>query len=392
MIRFSLVAILFLLFICMCYVGRDKNCVRGGVFLVHAHENNVRQKQTSRIQFGSPISIHRGGAKKHQIELNPEYKHYYEPSIKPSAAPTAASRSFADANNDHDEHNAWLLQQQQQQHQVITSNQYQYQSNTLKTTATNHRWNNNNRGVLPSFVSTKSLMTASQSFLGAARFYSERLFRGSPTAFWTTVASVAVFLSWQLLSFARPLLLQFFLASRLTAVRSYGLSLVLSTISHTSFRHLLVNIFVFLNLSPAISSMMVTTSSSSRNRTPLVMWPLLLGGGVFGNLLFLLFRPAGSCLGLSGVTMAMLAVYASAAPDRILRIMLFGIIPVSLTAGSIVQFLLVFSLVGSLFFSSSPIAHLAHLGGLIFGLLYYQNVIIAGGNDKSKFPNKILTW
>jgi len=84
----------------------------------------------------------------------------------------------------------------------------------------------------------------------------------------------------------------------------------------------------------------------------------------------------------------MLAAYASSAPDRVLRIMLMGIIPVSLRAGTMVQLLLVFSLVGSLFMPSSPIAHLAHLGGLLFGLLYYQNVMIAG--SKQKLPMKML--
>jgi membrane associated rhomboid family serine protease len=364
----SLVAVLYVLFLCQCFMGGNNfNCGSGGsgsvFFLVGVqaddHNNNVRlkQQQTSRnIRFKSSpvIRFHRGG------------------------------------ENSYDEHNAWLQQQQHQQ-QLSPSNQYQqFQSTTTTTPQTKigrkrRRWNDN--GILPSFVSTKSLTMASQSNFGTARIYCERLYHDCPTAFWTTSTSIVVFLFWQLLpSFARPMLLQFFLASRQTVIRSYGLSLVLSTISHTSFRHLLVNMFVFLNLSPAISALLVSSSSLSR-RTRLsssAMWPLLLGGGVFGNLLFLLFRPAGSCLGLSGVTMAMLGVYASDAPDRMLRIMLGGIIPVSIKAGTLVQFLLVFSLAGSLFLPSSPIAHLAHLGGLIFGLLYYQNVIIAGGSNNIK--------
>jgi membrane associated rhomboid family serine protease len=381
MIHYSLVAVLYVLFLCQCFIGGNNfNCGSGGsgggvFFLVGVqaadhNNNNVRQQQqqTSRnIQFKSSpvIRVHRGG------------ENYY------------------------DEHNAWLQQQQQQQ-QLSPSNQYQqFQSTTTtapqKTNNGRKRRRCNDNGILPSFVSTKSLTMASQSFLGTARLYCERLYHDCPTAFWTTSTSIVVFLFWQLLpSFARPMLLQFFLASRRTVIRSYGLSLVLSTISHTSFRHLLVNMFVFLNLSPAISALLVSSSSSSSSsRTRLsspAMWPLLLGGGIFGNLLFLLFRPAGSCLGLSGVTMAMLGVYASDVPDRMLRITLGGIIPISIRAGTLVQFLLVFSLVGSLFLPSSPIAHLAHLGGLIFGLLYYQNVIIAGGSNNVKkiIPTKIL--
>ena len=371
MIRYcSLVAVLYVLFLCQCFIGGDNfNCGSGSVFFLVGvqaddHNNNVRLKQQQQQQQQQQTS------RNIQIKSSPVIGLY------------------RGGENNHNEHNEWLQQQYQQQ-QLSPSNQYQqFQSTTTTTPQTKNgrkrrRWNDN--GILPSFVSTKSLTTASQSIFGTARIYCERLYHDCPTAFWTTSSSLIIFLFWQLLpSFARPMLLQFFLASRQTVVRSYGLSLVLSTISHTSFRHLLVNMFVFLNLSPAISALLVSSSSLSSRRTRLsspAMWPLLLGGGIFGNLLFLLFRPAGSCLGLSGVTMAMLGVYASDAPDRMLRIMLGGIIPVSIKAGTLVQFLLVFSLAGSLFLPSSPIAHLAHLGGLIFGLLYYQNVITAGGSN-----------
>ena len=60
---------------------------------------------------------------------------------------------------------------------------------------------------------------------------------------------------------------------------------------------------------------------------------------------------------------------------------MYGVIPVSLRVGALVQILLVVSLAGSVFMPSSPICHLGHLGGLLFGLLYYQNAMTSGGKQ-----------
>jgi hypothetical protein len=53
--------------------------------------------------------------------------------------------------------------------------------------------------------------------------------------------------------------------------------------------------------------------------------------------------------------------------------MIGGILPVSIRAQLLVQVLLGVSLVGS-FSSRSSIPHLVHLGGLIYGMVYYHGV------------------
>lgn len=371
---------------------------------MQAVDNNSSFRQQSpmslsRFRIGSTNDIPATGKRDiHKTETNREYKNnvpYDVPVSAPTAAPTAAPSSFADTQNDRDEHNAWLLQQHQQQND--------FQSSTFSSTSTSTT-RKSKKGLLPSFLSTKSLASASQSFLGASRAYAERVHRESPTTFWTTASSIFVFISWQLvsvISVLRPILMQFFLTSRQSVKDTWGLSLILSAVSHNSFRHLLVNIFVFLNLSPALTSIKVPASSwASKTRrigsqqqqyaglSKAALWPFLVGGALSGNLLFLLFRPGGSCLGLSGVTCAMLGAYAGAVPDRVMRIRVYGVLPVSLRTGTLVQVLLAVSLAGSLFMPSSPISHLGHLGGLLFGLLYYQNVMIAG--SKQRFPTKLL--
>ena len=389
------------LLLCYCF---GWTCSDNGGW-VQAVDNSFsfREPSRSRVRIGSAASTKDVPERQQEmyVERHSNFSVGYRQDVPspmpasasesaPTAAPTATPSPFTDTQNDRDEHNAWLLQQQYDQVQQYESQLAQASSST-STTPRSRR----NKGILPSFVLPKSLAKASRSFLDATKLYAQRVQGESPTTFWTAVCSVVVFLSWQLLPAIRSILLQFFLASRKSAKRSWGLSLVLSAVSHTSFRHLLVNLFVFLNLSPALTSVKVPSSSwASKTRTPYAglskpaLWPFLVGGALSGNLLFLLCRPGGSCLGLSGVTCAMLGAYASAFPDRMMRIRLYGVVPVSLRTGTLVQMLLAVSLAGSIFMTSSPICHLGHLGGLLFGLLYYQNVMITG--SKQKFPTKLL--
>jgi membrane associated rhomboid family serine protease len=79
-------------------------------------------------------------------------------------------------------------------------------------------------------------------------------------------------------------------------------------------------------------------------------------------------------LGLSAVTMSLLAVYAEAYPDSILGMVLAGIIPVRLPARRMLHLALLWSVGGSILDLRSPqrVAHSAHLGGLVFGIAYWR--------------------
>ena len=303
--------------------------------------------------------------------------------LVPSAASTALPSSFSDTQSDRDEHNEWLLQQQQYAQQFSSSSS-QYSSTSSTYQSTRRKGNS----LLPSFLSTASFAEASKSVLEATKSYAQRVQGESPTTFWTAFSSILIFLCWNLVPAFHATLMKCFLASRRTAKSTFGLSLVLSAVSHNSFRHVLFNLLAFLSLSPALLSVKVPSSSwAAQIRTKHhvglskpSLWPFLVGGALSGNLLFLLLRVHGSCLGLSGVVCAMLAAYACAAPERVMRIRIYGVLPVSLKMKHLVQTLFVVSLVGGLFLPSSQICHLGHLGGLLFGILYYQTMFVKRRN------------
>ncbi len=372
MSRLSLITIFFL----------SNHCFICNGSWAQASDNNHTFRRQSGFRIGSTSDPRSSNGKyvrlpKSRIEESTSSIPSTAPILAPPAAPTAAPSAFFDTQSDKDDHNAWLLQQQQyalEQEYQVQSSQYLSSSSAFKTTG-------KSKGLLPSFLSTKGFAAASQSFLDAAKAYSQKVHNQSPTTFWTTVTSIVIFLSWNLLPLMRPILMQFFLASRRSAKNTLGLSLVLSAVSHNSFRHVLFNLLVFLNLSPAMNNIRVpSTSWLAKNRSKYLslsqaaLWPLLVGGALAGNLLFLLFRPGGSCLGLSGVTCAMMGAYACAAPERLMKVRIYGVHPVSVRMKTLVQILLGVSLFGALFMLSSPICHLGHLGGLLFGILYYQKL------------------
>jgi membrane associated rhomboid family serine protease len=272
------------------------------------------------------------------VELNPYYKNYVQPSAN--------------------EHEVWLQQQQQQQ---------QHQQPQHQTT-----YGNND-----------SLSTRTQQYM-------TNLHQTSPSLFWTTISCIAVFVAWQIPSLA-PLLHKLFLCNRSTLRSTGGASLILSAISHNSFYHVLVNLFTLLHIGPTVQQALC--NNNKKQQQPI--WPLLLGSAVAGNSLFVGARPLGSCMGLSGVTMSLIAVNARLYPQRVFGIVV-GVFPVRLPAEHMLQILLIGSLVGS-FAKGSRIAHLAHLGGLLFGILYHELYLNNNSSHHvlrkwSSFSRKAPSW
>lgn len=288
---------------------------------------SLKQRHELKLRGGSSYN---SGA----IELNPEYHSYVPPS---------------------NEHEAWLQQQQQleQQNQPSTAKPFQQTSFSMP------RPRNNNA----------SLVKRIQESL-------EELHQVSPSLFWTTISCVTIFILWQIPSLQR-LLLQTFVCSRSNIVRTNGASLVLSAVSHESFHHLLVNLFTLFRIGPTVKQQIIPRRS---------MWPLLLGSAVGSNALFAAGRPKGSCMGLSGVTMALIAIQAKAFPKQVFGVVL-GVFPVSLPAERILEILFLVSLAGT-FVRRSRIAHLTHLGGLLCGVLYYESFILGNLRFRPNIKSK----
>lgn len=137
-------------------------------------------------------------------------------------------------------------------------------------------------------------------------------------------------------------------------------TLLSATLMHEDPLHLLFNMASLFALSP-------TTRRFLKHHYSLV----LLGSSFCSHLTFTLFHPQGSCLGLSGFIFTLLAVYAQRNPDTVLTIHVGGLFPLRSTARNLLYISLVISMLMS-FVPHQRIAHSAHLGGLLFGVIYYR--------------------
>jgi membrane associated rhomboid family serine protease len=198
--------------------------------------------------------------------------------------------------------------------------------------------------------------------------YVSQLHQTSPSLSISALACIVVFLLWQIPPL-EPLLRMFFTCSRQNLRRGRFPSVLLSAISHASFKHLAVNLLALLTVGPVVQQSLNTSTITSTSRWPL--WPLLVGAAMAGSTMFLaLGGHHGSSLGLSGVTMSLVAMHARMFPNRQLGLVI-GIIPVRLHAEFILWGLLAWSVFGCLS-RQDGVAHLTHLGGLLFGMAYYE--------------------
>lgn len=202
--------------------------------------------------------------------------------------------------------------------------------------------------------------------------YFRRLHVQSPSISATFFLSMVVFVAWQIPR-AQPFMQRHFVCRGPNVVgRKHRYhTLVLASISHTGLYHLVVNCLTLLSFGPSVRQAIA----------PRPIWPILLGASLSGSAMFLIMdyfvhrhRYSGGCLGLSAVTLALMAFWARLYPERTLRFFL-GPIPVSMTASMALYALVSWSLLATLFpmaTNGDSIAHSAHLGGLLFGYLYYE--------------------
>jgi len=104
---------------------------------------------------------------------------------------------------------------------------------------------------------------------------------------------------------------------------------------------------------------------------------LYLGGTLLGGVVYLAlhFNSAGLVVGASASVMAILAFFCLLNPERPITLLLFFIIPITVKPKWVFWGSLAISLGGLLFYElpgNSFVAHSAHLGGLLAGILYYR--------------------
>lgn len=222
-------------------------------------------------------------------------------------------------------------------------------------------------GTTSAAVHVAEYRAGSSSWLDNLRIQFRAMYQSSPSLMATMVSCVMVFLAWQV----RPnatVLRQYFVLSRANMRAFRWPSLFLSAVSHMDFWHLLVNLYGLWSFRPSVQRTLKQVNQP--------LGPFLGGAALASSLAFLFLQPfsgAGGALGLSGVTLALLAVHARTHPESILGIRLAGIVPVRMKAENLLICLTAWSFVGSLAkMHSSNIGHAAHLGGLLFGVAYHQ--------------------
>ncbi|WPJ98188.1 rhomboid family intramembrane serine protease [Coraliomargarita algicola] len=100
----------------------------------------------------------------------------------------------------------------------------------------------------------------------------------------------------------------------------------------------------------------------------------LLGGCVY---LFLHFNEYGSVVGASAAVMAILTLFCLIYPERPITLLIFFIIPVTVKPKWVFWGSLAVSIGGILFYelpNHSHVAHSAHLGGMLAGILYFRYI------------------
>ena len=200
--------------------------------------------------------------------------------------------------------------------------------------------------------------------------YLTELNKFSPSLFNGLAASLILFFMWQLPTYYVTKILQnHFVCSHYNVWRKKRLYvLITSAFSHASFYHLAVNMYAYIMFGRSVKPVL--------KRNGVELWVFVLFAAIFGNLVFLAFdtKQQGSCIGLSGVTLAMLAFDSLVYPTKELR-MIVSFIPITLPAYYLYIGLLGLSVAGILgIVGRGNVAHSTHLGGLVFGSFVFEAV------------------
>lgn len=110
---------------------------------------------------------------------------------------------------------------------------------------------------------------------------------------------------------------------------------------------------------------------------------LYFSSGILGGVLQTLFGLvldsyfAAPVLGASAGAFGLVAAFAAMNPDRVITLLLFFIIPVSLRAKMLLLFAAILAVLG-IVFPTDNVAHAAHLGGMLTGLAFIRFVVRDG--------------
>ena len=189
----------------------------------------------------------------------------------------------------------------------------------------------------------------------------------SPTLYFGLISILSTFVAWQIPTFQR-IMQKHFVCSAYNIKRGRFHTILTSAISHVSLMHLLINSYALVNFGPQVRQSIASFG--------LPLWPFALGAALTGSLSYLfLTRDGRGCLGSSAVTVAMMSFFSRTYPSAQLGFIV-GFIPIRLPAEYALYAIGIVSLFGSLVRGlRDNVAHSAHLGGLVFGVAYFELLI-----------------
>ena len=95
-----------------------------------------------------------------------------------------------------------------------------------------------------------------------------------------------------------------------------------------------------------------------------------IGAGVLGFIGY--FATNVPMIGASGAVYGVILAFALMFPERVITLLLFFVLPISMKAKYFAMMLAGISIFSSLFNGADGVAHLAHLGGMLAGYLYLK--------------------
>lgn len=178
--------------------------------------------------------------------------------------------------------------------------------------------------------------------------------------------NVFVFFLWMFFGYANPLMTNTFLVSWNSLVEGRIWTLMTSVFSHSMLFHLFINMYVFFGFGAMLETHL--------GRKRFLRFYLLAGlAGSFAHSFvsaILLGRPELMALGASGAVSGVIMLFSFMFPHE--KLLLFGFIPIPAMGGALLFVGLdLWGLIAQTQGGTLPIGHGAHLGGALFGFLYY---------------------
>ena len=179
--------------------------------------------------------------------------------------------------------------------------------------------------------------------------------------------NIAVFIFWIISAYVNPyFMVNNFLVSWDNVMSGRVWTLITSVFSHNMFFHIFINMYVFFGFGTVVENVL----GSKRFLTFYLLAGIISSLSHISVSTFLMEMPELPALGASGAVAGTILLFALMYPQE--KILLLGIIPIpALTAALIFVGIDLWGLVAQTRGSTLPIGHGAHLGGALFGLIYY---------------------